>query len=95
MAMPTQERLSFKTEERDQGVVVHAFNPSTWEAEVGKFLSSRPTWSTEWVPGQPGLTWKTKQTKQTNKKPEERGCNVMGKKPTTTTTTVFSIARKW
>jgi hypothetical protein len=27
-------------------VVVHAFNPSTWEAEVGRFLSSRPAWST-------------------------------------------------
>jgi hypothetical protein len=29
------------------GVVVHAFNPSTWEAEAGGFLSSRPAWSTE------------------------------------------------
>jgi hypothetical protein len=38
-----------------QGVVAHAFNPSTWEAEAGRFLSSRPAWSTEWVPGQPGL----------------------------------------
>jgi hypothetical protein len=28
-------------------VVAHAFNPSTWEAEVGGFLSSRPAWSTE------------------------------------------------
>jgi hypothetical protein len=28
-------------------VVVHAFNPSTWEAEAGGFLSSRPAWSTE------------------------------------------------
>jgi hypothetical protein len=25
----------------------HAFNPSTWEAEAGEFLSSRPAWSTE------------------------------------------------
>jgi hypothetical protein len=24
------------------GVVGHAFNPSTWEAEAGRFLSSRP-----------------------------------------------------
>jgi hypothetical protein len=38
------------------GVVAHAFNPSTWEAERGKFLSSRPAWSTERVPGQPGGT---------------------------------------
>jgi hypothetical protein len=28
---------------------------STREAEAGGFLSSRPAWSTEWVPGQPGL----------------------------------------
>jgi major histocompatibility complex class I len=26
-------------------VVAHAFNPSTWEAEAGRFLNSRPTWS--------------------------------------------------
>jgi hypothetical protein len=56
----------------DQAVVVHTFNPSTWEAEAGGFLSSRPVWSTEWVPGQPGLyretlSWKTTKTnKQTN-----------------------------
>jgi hypothetical protein len=25
----------------------HTFNPSTWEAEAGEFLSSRPAWSTE------------------------------------------------
>ena len=24
-------------------VVAHAFNPSIWEVEVGRFLSSRPT----------------------------------------------------
>ena len=29
------------------GVVAHAFNPSTWEAEASEFLSSRPAWSTE------------------------------------------------
>jgi hypothetical protein len=29
------------------GVVAQAFNPSTWEAEAGRFLSSRPAWSTE------------------------------------------------
>jgi hypothetical protein len=27
--------------------VVNVFNPSTWEAEAGEFLSSRPAWSTE------------------------------------------------
>ena len=29
------------------GMVVHAFNPSTREAEAGGFLSSRPAWSTK------------------------------------------------
>jgi major histocompatibility complex class I len=29
------------------GVVAHTFNPSTWEAEAGGFLSSRAAWSTE------------------------------------------------
>jgi hypothetical protein len=28
-------------------VVAYAFNPGTWEAEAGRFLSSRPAWSTE------------------------------------------------
>jgi hypothetical protein len=27
-------------------VVAHAFNPSTWEAEAGGSLNSRPAWST-------------------------------------------------
>jgi hypothetical protein len=29
------------------GVVAHAFNPSSREAEAGGFLSSRPAWSTK------------------------------------------------
>jgi hypothetical protein len=29
------------------GVVAHAFDPSTQEAEAGGFLSSKPGWSTE------------------------------------------------
>jgi hypothetical protein len=33
--------------EEGKAVVAHAFNPSTWEAEVGRFLSLRPAWSTE------------------------------------------------
>ena len=42
--------------------MAHAFNPSTWEAEAGGFLSSRLAWST-----QPGLHRKTNQPK--NQKP--------------------------
>jgi hypothetical protein len=37
-------------------VVVQIGNSSTWEVEAGEFLSSRPDWSTEWVPGRPGAT---------------------------------------
>ena len=32
---------------KEPGVVAHAFDPSTWEAEAGGFLSSRPAWSTK------------------------------------------------
>jgi hypothetical protein len=55
-----------------QAVVAHAFNPSTREAEAGRFLSSRPAWSTKWVPGQPGLYRETLslKTKTKNKKKE-------------------------
>ena len=31
----------------------HTFNPSTWEAEAGEFLSLRSAWPTEWVPRNP------------------------------------------
>jgi hypothetical protein len=52
--------------------VAHAFNPSTWEAEADGFLSSRPAWSTEWVPGQPGLHRETLSRKNKRKK---KRCN--------------------
>jgi hypothetical protein len=39
--------ITFKKVYYGRAVVVHAFNPSTWEVEAGGFLSSRPTWSTE------------------------------------------------
>jgi hypothetical protein len=56
------------------GMVVHAFNPSTQEAEADGFLSSRPAWSTKRVPGQPGvyretLSRKTKKKKKPDKIP--------------------------
>jgi hypothetical protein len=54
-------------------MVAHAFNPSTWEAEAGRFLSSRPAWSMVWVPGQPELyreilPGKTKKRKKKKKR---------------------------
>ena len=58
---------SFRIDQQGREVVVHAFNPSTWEAEEGVFLSLRSAWTTEWVPGQPGLhreTMSQNKTKQ-------------------------------
>jgi hypothetical protein len=53
-------------------VVAHAFNPSTWEAEIGGFLSLRPAWSTEWVPGQPRLHRETLSQKKKRKKKKKK-----------------------
>jgi hypothetical protein len=49
--LPTSQ----KKQKSGQAMLVHAFNPSTWEAETDGSLSSRPVWSSEQVPGQPGL----------------------------------------
>ena len=55
-------------------MVAHAFNPSTREAEADGFLSSRPAWSTEWVPRQPGATQRNSVSKnQTKKKKNPTG----------------------
>jgi hypothetical protein len=42
-----KKKKSLKARLAEPGMVVHAFNPSTREAEAGEFLSSRPAWSTE------------------------------------------------
>jgi hypothetical protein len=49
--------------------VAHSFNPSTWEAEAGGFLSSKSAWSTKCIPEQPEVHRETlsRKTKQTNK----------------------------
>jgi hypothetical protein len=62
-------KKKFQGEKKSRAVVAHTFNPSTWEAEAGGFLSSRPAWSTEWAPGQQGYTQKPclKKTKKYNK----------------------------
>jgi hypothetical protein len=54
------------------GVVAHTFNPSTWEAEAGGFLSSRPTWSTKRILGQPGLYRETLSRKTKKKSLPEK-----------------------
>jgi hypothetical protein len=38
---------SVRTKKGGPGMVAHAFNPSTREAEAGRFLSSRAAWSTK------------------------------------------------
>jgi hypothetical protein len=43
----SSQQWKSKTISKSHFVVVHAFNPSTWEAEAGRFLSLRPVWSTE------------------------------------------------
>jgi hypothetical protein len=43
----TRLRKLRKLQDSQPGVVAHAFNPSTREAEAGGFLSSRPAWSTK------------------------------------------------
>jgi hypothetical protein len=63
--------------------VAQTFNPSTWEAEASRFLSSRPAWSTERVPGYPGLyretlSQKTKQKKKEKEKPFKHCVSLLG-----------------
>jgi hypothetical protein len=62
---PFKERLK-------PGVVAHAFNPSTREAEAGGFLSSRPARSTKWVPGQSWLYRETLSRKTKIKKKKKK-----------------------
>ena len=55
-------------------VVAPAFNPSTWEAETGAFLSLRPAWSTKRVLSQRNpVSQKTKQNKKTQNKQSSEG----------------------
>ena len=48
------------------------FIPSTWETEAGGSLNSRPAWSTEGVPGQPGLHRETLSRKTKKKKKKKK-----------------------
>jgi hypothetical protein len=44
--MDTNKKANNLSKQPSRAVATHAFNPSTWEAEAGGFLSSRPAWST-------------------------------------------------
>jgi hypothetical protein len=59
------QTCAFEKYQVSKVVAVQAFN-LTWEGGRGRWISvsSRPDYSTEWVPGQPGqrresLSWKT------------------------------------
>jgi hypothetical protein len=52
-------------------VVVHAFNPITWEPEAGGFLSSRSAWSQATQRNPISKTKKKNKTKK-NKKPKSQ-----------------------
>ena len=60
-------------------MVVHAFDPGTWEAETSRYVSSRSAWYTEGVVDQPGLERpclnedKTKQQKVRGESTPNRG----------------------
>jgi hypothetical protein len=44
---PILEKKSIIIKIKGWAMVAHTFNPSTWEAEAGGFLSLRLAWSTE------------------------------------------------
>ena len=53
-------------------MIEHPLNPSTQGAEDLGFLSSRPAWSTEQVPGQPGLNREPLSQKKKKKKKKKK-----------------------
>ena len=63
--------------------VVHAFNPSTQEVETGRFLNSRPAWSTKYFQDSQGYPEKPclKKKKKKNKKQNKKKNNNKNKKP--------------
>jgi hypothetical protein len=63
-----------KKKVKSRAVVAHAFNPSTWEAEAGRFLSSRPAWSTGEFQDSQGFTGKPcfEKKKTKNKKQKQK-----------------------
>jgi hypothetical protein len=66
--------LEVRSQRRSWAVVVHIFNPSTWEAEAGGFLTSRLAWAKQRKPVLKKTNKKkqTKQNKQTNKQTNKK-----------------------
>ena len=84
LSLPAGPRLSDfvthregKEKEKEPGVVVHTFNPSTWEVEAGGFLSLRTAWSTKWFQDSQGYTEKPCLKKPKKKKKKRRLGNVI------------------
>jgi hypothetical protein len=59
-------------------VVAHAFNPSTWEAEAGRFLSSRTARATQRNPVSNNNNNKNKKQKQKQNKTNKTTQQVPG-----------------
>ena len=67
--------------------MVHAFNWGIWEEEAGRFHILWPAWSTEWIPGQPGLYKETlsqkkknqnkTKTQNKNQRKQNKGINIL------------------
>ena len=53
-------------------MVAQAFNPRTWEADTGGFLSSRPAWTARATQRNPASKKKKKQNKQTKTKEKRK-----------------------
>jgi hypothetical protein len=66
--------VSFKKKIYSWAVVAHAFNPSTWEAKAGRFLSSRPAWSTEHLGGAEGTIQRNPVSKNKTKQKKLSVC---------------------
>jgi hypothetical protein len=81
------------------GVVAHSFNPSTQEAEAGRFLSLRLAWSTKWVPVQPGLYRETLSRKikyqQQKSQPTNQPTNQTNKQTNKTLTLQHFVITTW
>jgi hypothetical protein len=52
--------------------VIHILNLGTKEAEAGVSLSSQPAWSTEQVPGQPGIHRETLSREEKKKEKQNK-----------------------